>query len=89
MAPLVHEVHVLVEDLHPVVRSICDEQAALRIERQAVRADELAWSGPMLAKRLDELAVAREEDQPVAVLRVRRGRGQWPSAITMLPSGVA
>ena len=54
------ELPVLIEDLQPHVAAVGDEQAAARIEREAVRRLELAGRGPELAPRLDELAVLRD-----------------------------
>src|SRR5207237_1406366 len=49
MAPLIHEVHIPVEDLDPVVGSVRDEQSATRIERQRVRAHEFTRAGSQRA----------------------------------------
>ena len=68
MTPLVDEFEVLVQDLDAVVRAVGDEQAALRVERQGVRSHELAGPGPLPADRLDELPVAGDPHQAVAVL---------------------
>src|SRR4030095_4385133 len=66
--PHVDDVHVLVEDLNAVVRAIGDEEAAPRVERETVRPDELAGLPAVPAEFLDELPVAREPDQAIAVL---------------------
>ena len=64
-----------IEDLDAVVRAVGHEQAALRVERQAVRLIELAFeAGAPLAELLDELAGLVELDQA----RVRRRRGLRP-----------
>src|SRR5262249_14719313 len=75
LRPRIDDIHILVEDLHAVVRAIGDEEAALRVERETVRAQELARFPPVPAELLDELPIAREPDQAIAVLlRVRRTR---------------
>src|SRR5207247_2794794 len=56
LTELLDELAVLIEDLHPVVVAIADEQPSPRVERQRVRLIELARTGAQLAPLLDELA---------------------------------
>src|SRR5690242_8745723 len=60
LLPLLHVVSVLVENLNAVVVAISHEQAALRVESQAVRQVELARASSLLAPGLDEFSVFRE-----------------------------
>src|SRR4029453_18872582 len=54
-----------IEDLDAVVRAIGDKQAALRIEREAVRLIEFSVEArALLAELLDELPGLVEQDQP-------------------------
>src|SRR5262245_17190330 len=73
MPPIVEEVHVLVEDLHAVVRTVGDEQSPAGIVREGVRPPELAGAGALLAVGSNELAVLRIPDQSVTQ-PVRRPR---------------
>src|SRR5689334_964810 len=60
LRPLGDELAVLVEYLDAVVRAVPDEQPALGIHRDRVRAIELARPRSLLAPGLDELAIFGE-----------------------------
>src|SRR6185503_16510297 len=58
--PCGEELSVLIEDRDAAVAAVGNEQPTLRIERQHVRAFQLAIAGDQMAAILDELAVLVE-----------------------------
>ena len=64
LKPLVDEVPLRVEDLDPVVLTICNKQPPPRVELEAVDLVELARSHPLPTPRLDELAIPVELHDP-------------------------
>jgi hypothetical protein len=87
VAPLVHELHVAIEDLHAVVRAVRHEQPPLRVERQRVRPHELARRGAHLAVRATNVPSVLKPHQRSPSCCASVGRGQWPSATMMSPFG--
>src|SRR6185503_3041090 len=99
--PLIDELPILIEYLDAAVAAVRDENAAARVDRDAVRRIEFTWSRSTLAPRLDELAVLRElhdaihrdvgdvaiGDEDVAVLR--DGDVAWPAEDIVAAAGNA